>query len=60
MLVHIRGLSHCLAWPRWRAAFARLTRDAAMARVEETVVRSMGEVLADWAIFRPQMKQSNR
>ena len=34
------------------------TRDEAMARVEETVIRSMGEALADWVIFRPRAKQS--
>jgi hypothetical protein len=30
------------------------SRDEAMARVEEEVVRSMGAALEDWSIFRPR------
>jgi hypothetical protein len=30
------------------------TRDEAMSRVEEVVIRSMNAALADWSIFRPQ------
>lgn len=36
------------------------TRDEAMARVEEAVVRSVGEAMADWSIFRPEAKQEAR
>jgi hypothetical protein len=48
--------------PTWSASFNSTdlgdyaTRDEAMARVEEAVVRSMGEAMADWAIFRPRAK----
>lgn len=52
--------------PTWSASFnsadlgGHPTRDEVMARVEESVVRSMGEAMTDWSIFRPRAKQPNQ